>query len=46
MHVKDLESKALQNTYFRSVLLTSKHFLVVVMSIKQGEDISKEIHPN
>jgi mannose-6-phosphate isomerase-like protein (cupin superfamily) len=46
MHIKDLESKAMDNTTFRTVLATSKHTQVVVMDVKPGEDISKEIHPN
>lgn len=46
MHIKDLESKAMENTTFRTVLATSKHTQVVVMDVKPGEDIGKEIHPN
>lgn len=46
MHIKDLESKAMKNTTFRTVLATSKHTQVVVMDVKPGEDIGKEIHPN
>ena len=46
MHIKDLESKAMDNTTFRTVLATSKHTQVVVMDVKPGEDIGKEIHPN
>jgi mannose-6-phosphate isomerase-like protein (cupin superfamily) len=46
MHIKDLESKAMNNTNFRTVLATSKHTQVVVMDVKPGEDIGKEIHPN
>jgi mannose-6-phosphate isomerase-like protein (cupin superfamily) len=46
MHIKDLESKAMNNTTFRTVLATSKHTQVVVLDVKPGEDIGKEIHPN
>ncbi len=46
MHIKDLESKAMENTTFRTVLATSKHTQVVVMDVKPAEDIGKEIHPN
>jgi len=36
----------MENTTFRTVLATSKHTQVVVMDVKPGEDIGKEIHPN
>jgi mannose-6-phosphate isomerase-like protein (cupin superfamily) len=46
MHLQNLESKAIENTTFRTVLATSKHTQVVVMSVNPGEDIGMEIHPN
>ncbi len=40
----NLEETALQNTYFRRVLHTSKHTQLVVMAIPAGEDIGVEVH--
>lgn len=44
MHLKNLESIAKNNSNFRTVLATSQHTQVVVMSVNPGEDIGKEIH--
>lgn len=44
MHLKNLEQTAKENTYFRQVLANSNHTQVVVMDVKPGEDIGKEIH--
>ncbi len=45
MDLKNLEQTTKDNTTFRTVLATSKHVQVVVMNIKPGEDIGKEVHP-
>lgn len=44
MHLENLEQTTLNNDTFRTVLASSKHTQVVVMSIKPGEDIGKEVH--
>ncbi|MDD5564220.1 MAG: cupin domain-containing protein [Thermoanaerobaculaceae bacterium] len=45
-YVGALEEQALKNTYFRRVLFTSTHAQLVLMSLKPGEDIGDEVHPN
>ena len=40
----DIEKAALQNEFFRKVLFTGKHMQLVVMTLKPGEDIGKEVH--
>jgi len=40
----NIEEITLQNTNFRQVLYTGKHSQLVVMSIKQGEEIGNEVH--
>jgi len=42
----NIEKDALKNQNFRKVLYTSKHLQVVLMSLKPGEDIGEETHPN
>lgn len=42
--VGNIEQLSLGNEYFRQVLYTSKHAQLVVMSLKPGEDIGKEVH--
>ena len=42
----NIEKDALKNENFRKVLYTSKHLQVVLMSLKPGEDIGEETHPN
>lgn len=44
MHLQNLEQTAKDNKTFRTVLANSEHTQVVVMNIKPGEDIGKEIH--
>ncbi len=44
MHLENLEQTAIDNNTFRTVLASSEHTQVVVMSIKPGEDIGKEVH--
>lgn len=39
-----LEEEALNNNFFRKVLMTSPHSQLVVMSLKPGEDIGEEVH--
>jgi len=40
----NIEEQTLQNSDFRHVLYTGKHFQLVLMSLKPGEDIGKEVH--
>lgn len=42
----NIEKDALENKNFRKVLYTSKHSQLVLMSLKPGEEIGMEIHPN
>lgn len=42
----NIEKDALKNENFRKVLYTSKHLQLVLMSLKPGEDIGEETHPN
>ncbi len=44
--VKDINSQAKNNAYFRQVLQTGKNTQVVIMSIPAGEDIGMEVHPD
>jgi len=46
MHLKDINGQCRQNTYFRHVLTTGPNTQVVIMSIKPGEDIGEETHPD
>jgi len=41
----DIEKETLENTNFRKVLYTGTYQQLVVMSLKPGEDIGKEVHP-
>lgn len=40
----DIEKATLQNEFFRRVLFTGKHTQLVLMTLKPGEDIGKEVH--
>ena len=40
----NIEELTLGNSFFRQVLHTSKHFQLVVMSLKPKEDIGFEVH--
>ena len=42
----DIEKDTLDNKNFRKVLYTGKHLQLVLMSLKAGEDIGEETHPN
>ncbi len=42
---ENIEDKTVNNTNFRTVLWTGKHSQLTVMSIKPGEDIGLEVHP-
>src|SRR5665647_3029915 len=42
----NIKEDALKNENFRKVLYTSKHLQLVLMSLKPGEDIGEETHPN
>jgi mannose-6-phosphate isomerase-like protein (cupin superfamily) len=42
--VGPIEDLTIQNTHFRKVLFTGKHLQLVVMSLKPGEEIGKEVH--
>ncbi|MEX2160628.1 MAG: cupin domain-containing protein [Anaerolineales bacterium] len=42
----DIEKKTEKNDYFREVLYTGPHSQLVVMSLKVGEDIGLETHPD
>jgi mannose-6-phosphate isomerase-like protein (cupin superfamily) len=44
--LKNLSQQATNNSNFRKVVATQRHVQVVVMSIKPGEDIGSEIHPD
>lgn len=43
--VINIEDKTLENNYFREVLFTTSKSQLVVMSLKSGEDIGMEVHP-
>ncbi|WP_192702402.1 cupin domain-containing protein [Paenibacillus sp. OAS669] len=44
--VVDISKAAEQNNTFRTVIWTGKHLQVVLMSLRPGEDIGLEVHPN
>jgi mannose-6-phosphate isomerase-like protein (cupin superfamily) len=41
-----LEKDTVANTYFRHVIFTAPHSQLVLMSLKPGEEIGMEVHPN
>ena len=41
-----LEKDTLANTFFRNVLYTAPHSQLVLMSLKPGEEIGTEVHPD
>ncbi len=41
-----IEKDTEKNDYFRKVLFTGKHLQLVLMSLKGGEEIGNEVHPN
>jgi mannose-6-phosphate isomerase-like protein (cupin superfamily) len=42
----NIEKATLENNNFRKILYTAKYSQVVLMSLKPGEDIGMEVHPN
>jgi mannose-6-phosphate isomerase-like protein (cupin superfamily) len=44
--VFDIEKVTVINDTFRTAIWTGKHLQITLMSIKPGEDIGLEIHPN
>jgi mannose-6-phosphate isomerase-like protein (cupin superfamily) len=44
-YLGDIEQVTLDNTTFRTVLFTGEHTQLTVMSINQGDDIGREVHP-
>jgi mannose-6-phosphate isomerase-like protein (cupin superfamily) len=44
-YVGPIEKQTLENSFFRKVLFTGKHAQLVVMSLKVGEEIGNEVHP-
>ena len=45
-YVANIEKETMANDFFRKVLYTAKHSQLVVMSLKAGEEIGMEVHPN
>jgi len=45
-YVGNIEDESEQNDTFRTVLYTSKHSQLVVMSLDPSEDIGMEVHPD
>ena len=43
--VGDIEQATIENETFRTVLWTGDHSQLTVMSIRAGDDIGKEVHP-
>ncbi len=44
--VGNIEKLTEENDFFRHVLFTGQHTQLVVMSLKPGEEIGNEVHPN
>jgi mannose-6-phosphate isomerase-like protein (cupin superfamily) len=44
-YVINIEEKTLANNYFREVLFTTDKSQLVVMTLKPGEEIGMEVHP-
>jgi len=42
----NLEKDTLANTFFRNVIYTAPHSQLVLMSLKPGEEIGIEVHPD
>jgi mannose-6-phosphate isomerase-like protein (cupin superfamily) len=42
----NIEKETLENENFRKVLYTGKHSQLVLMSLKPGEEIGMEVHPD
>ena len=46
VYFANIEDQTLKNTYYRQVLTTGSHMQLVVMSLKPGEEIPQEVHPD
>ena len=46
MFKSPIEKLTGENNFFRQVLFTGKYAQLVVMSLKPGEEIGEEVHPN
>ena len=44
--IDDIEKVTVENSTFRTVVFTGEHTQLTVMSLKSGEDIGLESHPN
>ena len=44
MYHEDIKQLTKENTNFRQVLYTGQYSQLVIMSLKQGEDIGEEVH--
>jgi mannose-6-phosphate isomerase-like protein (cupin superfamily) len=44
--VTNIEKQTLENKNYRQVLYTAKHSQLVLMSLKPGEEIGLEVHPD
>ena len=42
----NIETDTLRNNNFRKVLYSGKHLQLVLMSLKAGEEIGEEVHPD
>lgn len=42
----NLEKDTLANSFFRNVIYTAPHSQLVLMSLKPGEEIGNEVHPD
>ena len=40
----NIENETIENENFRKVIFTGKHFQLVLMSLKPGEEIGNEVH--
>lgn len=45
-YTDNIEDRTLENTDFRRVLYTGANMQLVVMSLKAGEEIGSEVHPD
>jgi len=45
-YVENIEQATKNNTFFRKVLYTGKYSQLVLMSLKPGEEIGAEVHPD
>jgi len=45
-YVENIEEQTVSNENFRQVVYTGKYLQLVLMSLKPGEDIGMEVHPD